>query len=371
MKRILALDGGGIRGVFSLMILQRVEALFRAARGRPDLVLRDEFDFFAGTSTGAIIATMLAWGRSVDDILALYRTRGPEMFTKAGIFDRYWTGLYDAQVIGRMFRSLFPDEATGEPALLGTGRLWGDTPAERKYLLAVMRNATTGSAWPICNNPAAKYNDRARPDCNLDIPLWKLLRASTAAPVYFPPEEITLGGRTNLFVDGGITPYNNPALIAVLMATLPPYRIGWPAGVEKIHVLSVGTGSTRARLTKQAAREVNNKDVAGFIIPALLESVAVEQDLLCRVLGECLHGTPVDAEAGNLAGAGLLSAAEKKFSYTRYNRQFGADEIAAIERRTRRKFSLDNTDLIETLMELGAEYAESSVNPAHLLLTAR
>lgn len=368
MKRILALDGGGIRGVFSLMILRRVEALFRAARGRPDLVLRDEFDFFAGTSTGAIIATMLAWGRPVDDILTLYRERGPEMFTKAGIFDRYWTGLYDAQVIGHMFRGLFPDEATGEPALLGTSKLWGHTPSGQKYLLAVMRNATTGSAWPICNNPAAKYNDRALPDCNLDIPLWKLLRASTAAPVYFPPEEITLGGRTDLFVDGGITPYNNPALIAVLMATLPQYRISWPAGADKIHLLSIGTGSTRARLTKQAAREVNNKDVAGFIIPALLESVAVEQDLLCRVLGECLHGTPVDTEAGDLTGAGSLSTAEKKFSYVRYNRSFTSDQIAQIERECGRKFSLDNTDLIEVLATLGSEYAEKHVQREHLLI---
>lgn len=366
MKRILALDGGGIRGVFSLMILQQVEALFRAARSRPGLVLRDEFDFFAGTSTGAIIATMLAWGHSVDEILQLYRERGPEMFTKAGIFDRYWTGLYDAQVIGRMFRSQFPDKTTGAPATLGTRKLWGDTPATQKYLLAVMRNATTGAAWPVCNNPAAKYNDRSLPHCNLEIPLWKLLRVSTAAPIYFPPEEIILGGRNNLFVDGGITPYNNPALIAVLMATLPQYRIGWPGGADMIHVLSVGTGSTRARITKQAAREVNNKDIAGFIMPALLGSVAIEQDMLCRVLGDCLYGDKVDSEVGDLTGAGLLSTKEKKFSYVRYNRQFGPDEIAAIERRTKRKFSLDNTDLIETLMELGAEYAQSHVHQDHL-----
>ncbi|HTB63147.1 MAG TPA: patatin-like phospholipase family protein, partial [Opitutales bacterium] len=69
LKRILALDGGGIRGVFSLQILKRIEEIFRQEKNNPKLVLRDEFDFFAGTSTGAIIATFLAWGRSVDEIL--------------------------------------------------------------------------------------------------------------------------------------------------------------------------------------------------------------------------------------------------------------------------------------------------------------
>jgi len=369
MKRILTLDGGGIRGVFSLMVLKEIETLFRAERRRSDLVLREEFGFFAGTSTGAIIAALLAWGRSVDEILALYRERGTEMFTKAGILGRYWTGLYDSQVIARMFKELFFDQETSAPALLGTSKLWGKKPEDQKYLLMVMRNATTGPAWPICNNPDAIYNDRALPDCNLEIPLWKLLRASTAAPVYFPPEEIRLGDRTDLFVDGGITAYNNPALIAALMATLPCYRIGWKGGAREIHVLSVGTGATRARLTKQAARQVNNKDVAGFIIPAVLGSVAVEQDLLCRVLGDCVFGAEVDGELGDLHDSGLLSLGEKKFTYVRYNRTFSRDEIAEIERATGKKFSLDNTDLIEDLADLGAAYAAKNVKREHLFPT--
>src|SRR4029453_12205026 len=64
MRRILSLDGGGIRGIFTLQVLKQIETLFRDARSRPDLVLRDEFHLFAGTSTGAVIATCLAWGMS-------------------------------------------------------------------------------------------------------------------------------------------------------------------------------------------------------------------------------------------------------------------------------------------------------------------
>jgi putative intracellular protease/amidase len=88
----------------------------------------------------------------------------------------------------------------------------------------------------------AHYNDPCREDCNLNVPLWKLLRASTAAPTFFPPERIDYGKRQFLFVDGGVTPFLNPALIAVLTATLPQYCLAWPAGRETLHGVSVATG---------------------------------------------------------------------------------------------------------------------------------
>ncbi|MEM6916215.1 MAG: patatin-like phospholipase family protein, partial [Verrucomicrobiota bacterium] len=67
MKRILSLDGGGIRGVFTIAILERIEALLREhyKDSKPGLVLADYFDFIGGTSTGAIIAALLSKGLSV------------------------------------------------------------------------------------------------------------------------------------------------------------------------------------------------------------------------------------------------------------------------------------------------------------------
>ena len=67
--RLLAFDGGGIRGLFSLEVARRIEALLRERHGRPDLVLADHFHYLGGTSTGAIIATFLSWGLPVDDYL--------------------------------------------------------------------------------------------------------------------------------------------------------------------------------------------------------------------------------------------------------------------------------------------------------------
>jgi patatin-like phospholipase/acyl hydrolase len=61
-KRILALDGGGIRGVLTLEYLEAIEALLRQRRNDPDLLLSDYFDLIGGTSTGSIIAAGLACG---------------------------------------------------------------------------------------------------------------------------------------------------------------------------------------------------------------------------------------------------------------------------------------------------------------------
>ena len=360
MKRILSLDGGGIRGVFTLQVLARVEELFREESGRRDLVLADVFDMFAGTSTGAIIATFLSWGTPVREIERLYVAHGPQMFSKVPWYRRI-KSKYRAEAIAGFFRDYLCEDSDGQrrPALLGSSRLRGT-------LLVVMRNATTGSAWPISNNPAAVYNDPTLPHCNLLIPLWQLLRGSTAAPTFFPPEQIQVGGRRHVFVDGGITPFNNPALLAVLTATLPPYRMCWSAGRDRIHVISVGTGSVRAKLARKIVSKVNILDQICFTIPALLGSVSVEQDLLCRVLGDCIHGAQLDSEVGALDSATLLTPREQKFTYARYDTALDVPQPGISRALSGAETELDNLALIPLLQKLGAEYAARHVQPEHL-----
>jgi uncharacterized protein len=89
-KRILALDGGGVKGVLTLGMLKPLEAeLRRRAGGDAAFRLSDYYDLIGGTSTGAIISTGLALGLSVDELIELYMRLGPEVFGRTagdGVF---------------------------------------------------------------------------------------------------------------------------------------------------------------------------------------------------------------------------------------------------------------------------------------------
>jgi patatin-like phospholipase len=358
MKRLLALDGGGIRGVFSLEILARIEAHLQTMRGQPDLVLADYFDYMAGTSTGAIIATCLSWGMSVAEVQELYFNRAIEIFRPAPFYRRFWNK-FEAEAVTHMFKVLFSEDGKGElPALLSTKKL-------RTLLTLVMRNHTTGSPWPVSNNPAAKFNDPARPNCNLHLPVWQLVRASTAAPVYFPPETIELGGIRHVFVDGGITPYNNPALLLFSMATLPGYNLNWPTGIDNMLLVSVGTGRVRTGAGPVRGNQMNLLFYARSIPLALMDSINLQQDVLCRTIGHCKEGPPIDSEIGDLRGT-ADDAARKQFSYVRYDHLFTPDEMNRARETSRSGITLDNLMLIPFLRELGARYAEAHVRAEHL-----
>src|SRR3954467_6744965 len=74
-RRIVAIDGGGVRGIIPAVALARLEAV----TGRP---AREHFDFLSGTSTGAVIAGALAAGIPAERLVSLYRRRGPELFRR-------------------------------------------------------------------------------------------------------------------------------------------------------------------------------------------------------------------------------------------------------------------------------------------------
>src|SRR5215210_3416639 len=220
-RKLLALDGGGIRGVMTLEVLAKIETELQTKLGRgSEFVLADYFDYIAGTSTGAIIATCLSLGMRIDDIRTFYIESGPAMFDKTNLITRYYRNKFHDEKLAEKLQQVIAQKS-GEPdATLGSQAL-------KTYLLLVLRNATTDSPWPVSNNPLAKYNDTTRPDCNLHLPLWQLVRASTAAPTYFPPEVVVFPNHEFIFVDGGVTMYNNPAFQLFLMATVKPYKLGW------------------------------------------------------------------------------------------------------------------------------------------------
>lgn len=315
-RKLLAIDGGGIRALLSIEVLARIEHLARTAYGNEHLVLADCFDYFAGTSTGAIIATLLATGATVDDIRDLYVHIGPLMFSHARLSERL-RFRYDDEPLARMLKQRLGADTTLGGELVKT------------LLLLILRDATTDSPWPISNNPGASFNQPDSPTCNLRFPLWQLVRASTAAPLYFPPEVIAVGGIEHVFIDGGLTPFANPAFQLFLMATVDRYNLGWPIGEDKMLLVSLGTGSTSGARAGLHPREMNLLYQAGAIPHALLSAANIEQDMLCRVFGRCRFGDVIDSEIGDLIGSrGPLE--RKLFTYLRYDIELSRASLDAL-----------------------------------------
>jgi len=351
-KKILTLDGGGIRGMITVEILARIETILRERSGQPDLVLSDYFDFIAGTSTGAIIATCISLGLSVDAIRNFYVSSGAEMFDKAFLLRRFQYKFEDEKLAAKL------QEVIGHDTVLGSDRL-------QTMLMLVMRNATTDSPWPVSNNPFAKYNSSSRPDNNLNLPLWQLVRASTAAPVYFPPEIVRIGTQEFVFVDGGITMYNNPSFQAFLMATVEPYKVCWPSGVGNILLVSVGTGANCIAKTDLDPVKMNLVYNATSLPSALMFSALNEQDFLCRCFGDCRAGDTIDREIGDMKGKAGPST-EKLFTYMRYNADLsrnGLDTLGLRDIEPDHVQKLDSIEFITQLQEVGRVVGERKVEP--------
>ena len=357
-KKILALDGGGIRGMITVEVLDRIEELLRKETGGKDeFVLADYFDYISGTSTGAIIAAALSLGWSVEKIRKFYINSGEQMFDKASLLKKF-KYQYEDKELKKLLKKEFGSDTT-----LGSEEL-------KTLLMMVMRNSSTDSPWPVSNNPRAKYNSRKRDDCNLDLPLWQLVRASTAAPVYFPPEKVRIGKHNFIFVDGGITTYNNPSFQTFLMATLGPYNLGWETGEDKLLIVSIGTGTSPDANADLSPNEMNLLYNASAIPSALMFAALNEQDLLCRAFGNCLCGDQLDREVGDMIDKEDTMnrpVSSMLFTYVRYNAELsrkGLDELGLTGIKPEDVQKLDSVENIKELQAVGQAVAKK-VTRAH------
>ena len=379
--KLLTIDGGGIRGVLALEVLAGLEKKLADAHGIPldDFRLSDFFDYVGGTSTGAVVAACVSRGMKVSAILDFYNDAGRVMFD-----NRKWQKLksfilhgtkYDATPLAMKLKKMFGPDTTLEQGHLET------------LFLAVTRNQTTDSPWPISSNPKAKYNNPKYPDCNLRLPLWRVVRASTAAPMIFQAETIQWdpndASKKFMFVDGGVTPYNNPAWLLYRMASDPAYNLNWATGEDKLLVISVGTGTSAKGdggvLTKEGsfARLKSNKTLIG----SMIQGGMVDQDSNCRQVGRCVHGGVLDAEIGDMIPrtgprdrgdpdgnrVPISDDLGRKFLYARYNVHLERKELDELDLQdidVAKVQDLGSVDHIDDLRKIGKRIAED-INIEH------
>lgn len=313
-KRILALDGGGVRGALTLEYLARIETILRERHGDTEgFRLADYFDLIGGTSTGSIIATGLALGFPVGRLQELYRSLASEVFEAPPYRFGVLIPKFARAPLVRALESHFGGRALGDAEL-------------RTGLMIMTKRLDTASPWPLHNNPRGRYfNERPGSTAlaNRHFLLWQVVRASTAAPHYFEPERLHVAtddqGRyvDGAFVDGGVSPFNNPSLQLLLMATLEGYGLKWSLGTDKLLMISLGTGDGELSL---GAEEIMRLTAAQQAMRSLA-SLMTDCDALVRTmmqwLSETPNGTRIDREVGDLAGDRL--GGQKWLSYRRYN----------------------------------------------------
>lgn len=224
--KILSLDGGGIRGVYTAELLRLCEEAW--GNGRP---LASYFDMIAGTSTGGIIGLALGLGLSTSDIFSFYKCDG---------------------------RKIFPPLPTGRWARLKQKFKWARGPKlDHLELEAALKSRFQDHlfgesitrlvvpAFMVPKTEIAVFKTDHHGDFRLDhlTPMWKVARATSAAPTYLQGLEHEEAGR--IFIDGGVWA-NNPVMIGVVDA-LSAYDLDR----AQIEIFSIGTGNAPFVLNRQ------------------------------------------------------------------------------------------------------------------------
>jgi hypothetical protein len=317
-RRLLAIDGGGLAGLIPAECLIAIEAQLDQITGTQK-PLCERFDLIGGTSTGAILAAGLALGLKASDLRDFYLKFGHEIFTKSWPPARMWHK-YPSGPLEKHLKA-----ALGKSTALGSEEL-------RTQIMIVARNATLGSDWFFSNNRQNKFFKN-----NARLPLWQIVRASSAAPTYFPPETIAVTDETGKkqkydFIDGGVSSYNNPALQVFLEATVPEYGNGWAMGTDQLMLISLGTGFRSVTIPAGKAASYWELQWAKYLIQELMNEANLQQNVLMQLIGQRPEG--VQAAARELVSSGAAAGIPDKSALDRMSAGLGPQKLVRYQRIT-------------------------------------
>jgi patatin-like phospholipase/acyl hydrolase len=366
-KRILALDGGGVRGALTLGYLEKIESLLRCRYNNHNLVLSDYYDLIGGTSTGAIIASCLVIGKPVRDIISLYQDLGKKVFGKRRypIVPRSWTtfrAIFTSTYKSGIIEKLLQDNL-GDVGL-------GDYDKLKCPLTIISKRADSYSLWTVANHPDGTYTKAMA-----HLKLWELCRASSAAPYYFTPKKLLLKTRKGesfdaAFIDGGVSLANNPALQLFLTATIPSFGFNWAQGENNIFITSFGTGNG---VNKDSVKNIINRKTIAWAskIPELFMTDALEMNqVILQLLGKNYGDAEmIDSQFGDLKD--INYSAERLFSFVRFNvkmtQKYLKDNLGMekSEEQLSSLIEMDHYENIDELINIGREAAKK-INDSHL-----
>ena len=205
---ILALDGGGTRGIYTAQLLAKIEQTFQKR-------IRTCFDLIAGTSTGAIIAGAAVSGIPMQDIVELFETETPHIFRKRWYRIPLFLSKYPSKKLAKILAAHLPATPLDEietPLMITSSEI-------SKSEVHIFRSSYDGR-----NSEIAPTDE--------DMNLRDAILASCAAPTFFAPKSLN----NSLLADGGLWA-NNPSTIALVEALST-----FEKNTREIRMLSLGTG---------------------------------------------------------------------------------------------------------------------------------
>ena len=259
--KVLAIDGGGIRGIVPAIILSEIQK-------RLGTDLNNVFDLISGTSTGGIIAlgigTRCNSGQpySPDELLQLYVQSGPAIFEK---------------------NLLTPEKELIRPKYSPDGleaaldKFFGD--AEFKTALTPLLISSYDLQGQL---PFFFKSHKIAAQPNYNWPVVSVARATSAAPTFFPPLHLVRDAEDYALVDGGVY-VNNPSMAAYAEAR------SLYADAAQFIVVSTGTGNRQDQIPYSAAKDWGLLGWAKEIVPVFMDSVSEGVDYEMRAMPGCTY----------------------------------------------------------------------------------
>lgn len=243
--KILSLNGGGARGLFTINVLAEIERIIEQSTNEKDVRVGNYFDLITGTSIGGILALGLAAGKSARELETVFREQAPKIFppssswmkkVRAALNSRYRSQpLFDAVV-----------------SMIGPETTFGEL--ERRVMIPAV-NLSTGKPqfFKTPHNPMFNRDGRLK--------LVDAAMATSAAPTYFPPHHCQ--DLDAYFADGGLVA-NNPSFIA-LHEVLRDMTSDFPGvTVNDVTILNIGTLGEEYTVSPAALEAKRNNGYLGL-----------------------------------------------------------------------------------------------------------
>ncbi len=249
MKKLLSFTGGGVRGCFSSTLVERL-----------DLKLNEIFAF-SGTSTGAIVASLLALGYKPSEVTKFFLTYAQDIFYRPWYKPKFLNSPYNIEVLQNIFKK----------------EVGSVTLGDLKQKIIISTYDLDGSFRGVRSSKAKFFHNFDVLNNKKDIPIWYAVSCSCAAVSYFSPVD-------NRYTDGGFI--ENHGGLPLLFQCLH-HAGGVDATVDSLSLLSIGTGSVPSFIDSTIPKKwhvFNNLKVAIDSIAAA--NVTVSDYGLTAILGD-------------------------------------------------------------------------------------